>query len=166
MNTIRLLLATFERRTNNLVEVVARDACFGQAVVNCVRTSRIDELFSLATRHDFDVIIVAPDHLVPEPSRKTSHVAIEESLRTIQRIKNQTGTPVIAVCVPQGFEIAAIEAGAEIALGLFFKAEALEAEIRRVLNLSQPVQAAPQIRVSLAGAFWRALQRFVIPRTQ
>jgi len=163
MKTVRLLLGGFERRTNNLVETVARDACFGQAVVDCVRTTRIDELFFLANRHDFDLIIVAPDHLVPEPSRKMPHVSIEESFRTIRRIKNQTVVPIITVCVPPAHELTAIEAGAEAALGLFFKPEALESEVRRVLNLPAQIEAPPQL--SLAGALLRALQRLVVPRT-
>src|SRR5262249_3724924 len=118
MKIVKLLLASFDRRTNNLVEVVVRDACFGRAMVECVRTTRIDELFFRATREEFDFIVVAPDHLVPEPSRKTEQVTMDESLRTIHRIKLQSTVPVIAVSVPKAYELMAIQAGAEAALGL------------------------------------------------
>jgi len=166
MKAVKLLLANFERRTNNLVEVVVRDACFGHGLVECVRTNRIDEFLLLGTRDEFDLIIVAPDHLVPEPSRKTGHVSVDESLRAIRRIKRKSTAPIIAVCAPKAFDLALIEAGAEAALGLFFKPEALELEVRRVLKVPEQVEAPTQVRLSLGAAFLRGLQRLIIPGTQ
>ena len=159
MTTVKLLLANSDRRSSNLSEVVIRDLCFERAIVECTRTSRIDEFLFLGTREQFDLIIVAPDHLVPEPSRKMAHVPVDEALRGIRRIKRQCAAPVIAVCVPAGYESALIEAGADAALGLFFRSEALEAEIRNVMTLPERVEATPQTRWSLVGGFLRGLQR-------
>ena len=159
MKTVKLLLANSDRRSSNLIEVVIRDVCFERAVVECTRTSRIDEFLFLGTREEFDLIIVAPDHLVPEPSRKTAQVSVDEAVRGIRRIKRHSSPPLIAVCVPQGYESVLIEAGAEGTLGLFFRSEALEREVRRVLTLPERVEAAPRVRWSLVGTLLRGLQR-------
>ena len=165
MKTVKLLLASFDRRTNNLVEMVVRDACFGRAIVECVRTARIDELYFFATRDEYDFIVVAPNHLMPEPSRKTEQVTLEESLRTIHRIKLQTAAPVIAVSVARESELATIQAGAEAALGLCFTREALEFEVQRVLNLPPQAEPQPEVSVPASGSFLRALHRLLSPRT-
>ncbi len=159
MKSVKLLLANSDRRSSNLIEVVVRDVCFERAVVECTRTSRIDEFLFLGTREQFDLIVVAPDHLMPEPSRRTAQVSLDEALRGIRRIKRQSSAPLIAVCVPQGYEPVLIEAGAAATLGLFFRSEAIEAEVRRVLTLPEQVEVAPQVRWSLAGALLRGLQR-------
>src|SRR5258708_38568739 len=114
------------------MEVGIRDVCFERAVVECTRTNRIGEFLFLGTREQFDLIIVAPDHLVPEPSRKTEHVSLDEPLRGIRRIKRHSCAPLIAVCTPQGCESVLIEAGAKATLGLFFRSEELDTEVRRV----------------------------------
>jgi len=138
MKTVKLLLANSDRRSSNLSEVVIRDLCFERAIVECTRTSRIDEFLFLGTREQFDLIIVAPDHLVPEPSRKMAHVPVDEALRGIRRIKRQCAAPMIAVCVPAGYESALIEAGAAAALGLFFRSEALEVESCESAHQTEP----------------------------
>ncbi len=165
MKTVKLLLANSDRRSSNLIEVVIRDVCFERAVVECTRTSRIDEFLLLGTREEFDLIIVAPDHLVPEPSRKTAHVSLDESARSIRRIKRHSSAPVIAVCVPKGHESFLIEAGAEATLPLFFGSEALETEISRVLTLPERIEAVPQVRGSLVSALLRSLQRLSMPKS-
>src|SRR5258708_3436126 len=159
MKNIKLLLANSDRRSSNLIEVVIRDVCFERAIVECTRTRRIDEFLLLGTRVQFALIIVAPDHLVPELSRKTAHVPVVEAVHGIRRIKRRSSAAVISVCVPQGCESVLIEAGAEATLGLFFRSEALEAELRRVLVLPEQIEAAPQVRWSLVGALLRGLQR-------
>jgi len=165
MKTVKLLLASFDKRTNNLVEAVVRNVCFGRAMVDCCNTTRIDKLYFMALRDDFDLIVIAPDHLMPEPSRKTDLVPLEESWQMIRRLKAECRIPILAVSVPKAARNAALEAGAVAELGLFFKSEALEEEVRSNLYLPEAVEAAPEEKVPVTNSFWRGLQRF-IPHTQ
>ena len=155
MKTVHLLLGNSDRRINTIIEVAVRDVCFNHAVVECSRTSRVDELLRLGRSDMFDLMVVAPGNLVPEPSRRNSSVSLAEALRVIQSVRTRRSTHILAVAVAEEDRLAVLEAGAENAFGVFFDTEAFKAEIRRVLRIPEPVEESEPVRTSLMGALLR-----------
>ena len=158
MNTFNLLLGNSDRRINNLIEVCVRDVCYNYAVVECFRTSRIDELVRLGSRPVFHLIIVAPANLNPEPSRRTASVDMAEVIRAIRMIKFKTGTPILGVAVPQEEEVRVLEAGAENTFPILFDQETFKAEIRRILRVPEQVETVEEepVRASKVSSFLRS----------
>jgi len=124
--------------------------------VNCVQTGRVDELLSKACRGDYQLIVVDPDHLVPEPTRKAAKIKIEEVVRVIREIKRQHTVPVIAVAAGAEHESELLALGVESVLGLPFNAEALRLEVRRLLRMRERVEATEPARASSVGLLFRA----------
>jgi CheY-like chemotaxis protein len=160
MKTINILLASGERRTNNLIQTLVLDVCYNQAAVNCFQTGRVDELLARGGREGIDLVVVHPGHLSPEPSRRSQTVKIAEVAQAIRAIKAQRFVPVIAVGVSAEDELPLFEAGADGVLRNPFNSEALRAEVTRLLQLPQPVQEAEQTRRSLVAFFARGLELF------
>ncbi len=156
MKTVNLLLGNSDRRINNLLEIAVRDACYNQAVVECFRTSRVDELLRLSSLRRFDLIFIAPENLKPSPSRRPPFVSVAEVIRTMRSIRAFCSTPMIAVAVPEEDELSLLEAGAENTFPLFFDGEALKAEVRRVLRLVEPVEE-PEASRGFIDTFIRRL---------
>jgi hypothetical protein len=159
MKTINLLLANCDRQTNNQIEAAVLDACYNQAAVQCFRTTRVDELLDRGCRERFDLIIVAPNNLLPEPSRRGGQVTIAEVGRTVAAIKRQRHIHVVAVNVPSEFEHRLVEAGADGVLGAPFYAEALKTEVRQLLRLPEATEGPEPARWPFAWLFGRDSQR-------
>jgi hypothetical protein len=145
MKLVHLLLGNSDRRTNTIIEVAVRDVCYNHAVVECFRTSRVDELLRLGRSDMFDLMVVAPGNLMPEPSRPSGSVSMTEALRLIQSVRTRRSTQIIAVGVEEEHRLMVLEAGAENAFGLFLDTEAFKAEVRRVLRIPEQAEepAAP-----------------------
>ena len=163
MKTINLLLGNSDRRINNQVEVAVRDVCYDRAVVECYRTARLDEFIQRGSCEDFDLILMAPDHLLPGPVRRGSRDPIEEAVRAIRTIKEHRTVPIIGVAVPAEHELKVLMAGADNVFGAFFNAEVLKSEVRRVLNLAEIAEEtslAASSRPSFAETIMRGFDRF------
>jgi hypothetical protein len=161
MKTIHVLLGNSDRRINNLVEVAVRDVCYGLALVECFRTARLDEFTQRGSCEDFDLIIMAPKHLLPGPVRKGAGDAIEAGVRAIQTIKEHRAVPILGVAVPAEHELKVLMAGAENVFGAVFNEEVLKSEVRRVLKLAEPVaEPVTPDRPSFAGVLMRGFERF------
>ena len=162
MKRVNLLLGNSDYRINSIIEASVRDVCFNLAVVECFRTSRIDQFLRLGCHPAFDLIFVAPEHLVPEPSRKSKSLSIDEVLGVLRNIRKQRLVPIIGVAVPADLQAAIIEAGAENAFGPFFDTELLKAEVRRVLRLPHQALVEQEVdkpaRWSLANVLKRGFQ--------
>ena len=158
MKVVHVLLGNSERRINNLVEVALRDVCYNQAVVEFTRTQRVDELLHLGCRRRFDLVILAPDNLVPEPSRRAARVSIDEVVRAIRIIKRQHSIPIIGVGVPNEHQMAILEAGVENAFGILFDSELLKSEVRLVLRFPEKVEPTSANRGSFAETLLRGWQ--------
>lgn len=152
-----MLLANNDRRTNNLVQSLVLDVCYNQAAVNCVQTARVDELLTQGCRGGYDLILVNPDNLAPEPSRKGSRVKAEETVRVLREIKRRQTVPIIALAVRAEDDWALQNAGADSVLGLPFGTEPLRQEVRRLLRMSQTVEEPEAPRSSLFGWLVRLL---------
>jgi len=160
MEKINLLVANSERGLSNLIESVVLDACYNQAVVECTRISRGDELVKLGCSGVFQLIVVAANNLLAGPGLRSSSISADEAAGAIRSIRERTTTPVIAVSVFPENEPALLEAGAECVVRLPFQAEKLKAEVRRVLQLPELVEEPVQpTRWSLSDLVWRGLQR-------
>ena len=157
MKNVNLLLANCDQRINKIVEVVVHDVCYNQAVVHPRRTSRVDELLHLGSRDEFDLIIVAPEHLLAEPSRRVSFVSVAEVARAIRLIKARSASPIIAVGVAEEDEFGLLEAGAENSFGPLFDPEALKSAVRDVLKMPEQVEESG--RWSFADALVRGWQK-------
>jgi len=163
MKTINLLLGNSDRRINNLVEVAVRDVCYDLAVVECHRTARLDELTQRGSCGDFDLIIIAPGHLVLGLVRRNPRDPIEEAVRAIRTIKEHRAVPILGVAVPAEHELRVLMAGAENVFGAFFNVEVMKSEVRRVLNLAEKVEEpapARSSRPSFTESLMRGFDRF------
>jgi len=161
MKTINLLLGNSDRRINNLVEVAARDVCYDRAVVECFKTADLDEFIQRGCVEEFDLIIIAPEHLRPGPVRRNTRNAIEEAVRAICTIKEHRQVPIIGVAVPAEHELRILMAGADNVFGVLFNDEVLKSELRRVLGLAEQAEVPPSpSRASFAGVLLRGLDRF------
>ena len=157
MKTVNILLASGDRRTNNIVQTLILDVCYNRAAVNCVQTARVDELLARGGREGFDLVLVSPDHLVAEPSRRSTAVSTVEVARAVSSIKRQRAVPVIAVDVSVEDELPLSEGGADSVLRCPLNGEVLRAEVHRLLHLPQPENETEPTRGSLAGLILRSL---------
>lgn len=157
MKTVNVLLASGDRRTNNFIQTIILDVCYNRAAVNCLPTARVDELLARGGREGFDLIILSPDHLVAEPSRRSRMVNKAEVAQAIGLIKRQRPVPVIAVAVSAEDELPLSQAGADGVLGVPFDGDALRREVQRLLPITDiPVEPEP-VRGSLAAMVLRGL---------
>jgi hypothetical protein len=161
MDRINLLLANADRRMRNLVESIVHDACYNQAVLECARTGRVDELAYEAWSYEFQLVILAADTLQPEPSRRgVAWVELDEILLAIRNMKSHRTTSVIVTgAVPEN-EFLLLEAGADAVLLRPLSSPTLKFEIQRVLGLTEThEEGEPPPRSSLGGLLLRGFQR-------
>ena len=160
MKRVNLLIGNSDRRINNIIEAAVRDVCYNLALVECFRTSRIDQFLRLASHPGFDLVFIAPNALIPEPSRKIASLSTQEVLNVIQKIKNQRIVPVFAVAVPPGLQAAVLEAGADKAFGLAWDGDSLKSEVCQVLRLPDHVRTehCESNRWSLLSTLMRGFQ--------
>lgn len=159
MKTVNLLLGNSERALSQLIETVVLDACYNQAAVECVRSVRADDFVRQAYGAGFQLIILVEGNILPAASRRGSQVSIEDTVIAIRTIHERTGTPVIAISATAEHEVPLLEAGAEAVIGLPFDRNQLNAEVRRVLRLPEPVEYSEPERWSLGGTLLRGWQR-------
>ena len=161
MNTVHVLLANSNRRLNNLIEVAVRDVCYDQLQVECATTVRLDELLRRGCHDAFGLIFVAPDHLVSGPAPRAASISIADAARVIRTIKRRHHAPIIAAGVRPQCELPLLEAGADKVFGILFDRDEFRSEVRRVLNLPEPVaEAEPEpSRWSFAAGLLRGFQK-------
>jgi hypothetical protein len=159
MKTVNLLLASSDRRVNNIVEAAVRDVCFEQAVVECTRATGVDEFLRQSNSGWVDLIMVEPDNLLPTSKRRGLRPSLEQAADAIRSLKSQRSTPVVALNVAPQNQMALLEAGVDNTFAFPLDSDALKTELRRLLNLSEPVEAAPSSGWSLAGSLRRGWQR-------
>jgi hypothetical protein len=160
MHRINLLLANADRRTRNLVESVLHDACYNQAVLECARTGRVDELAYEAWSYEFQLVILAADTLQPEPSRRgVAWVDLDEILRAVRNIKSHRSTSVIVTGATPENEYLLLGAGADAVLLRPLVPETLKHEVQRVLGLTEVHEEPEPPRPSLGGLLLRGLHR-------
>src|SRR5208283_1890250 len=99
MKTVNLLLGSSDRCVNNLLEAAVRDVCYPHAVVECSRAQRIDEFVRQGRSKWANLIVVAPDHLLPMLNRRASRLASDEVANAIREIRTRHDAPVFAVNV-------------------------------------------------------------------
>ena len=138
MKTLYMLLANSDRRLNNLVEVAVRDVCYDQAVVECFHIRRVNDFAARGSCENHDLIVVAPEHLLQDALPKSNRDPIEKAVRTISRVKAHRQVPILAIGVSPENELRMLMAGADHVFGIIFNEEVFKAEVRRVLNISQP----------------------------
>jgi DNA-binding response OmpR family regulator len=160
MDRINLLLADADRRARNLVESVVHDACYNQAVLECARTARVDELAYEAWSYEFQLVILSADTLLPEPSRRrASWVGLDEIVLAVRNIKSHRVTSVIVTGATPEDEYLLLEAGADAVLLRPLVPETLKREVRRVLGLAEVHEEARPARSTFGGLLARGFQR-------
>lgn len=159
MKTVRLLLGNSQARVSNLIETLVRSVCADQAVVETTRTAQAGDFTRLGCEEEFDLIIVLPDNLLPDPSPQGSLGPFGESVRAIAAIRQQCPAPIIAISASPQSESALMEAGVDCVLELPFKCEQVKAAVQQALTLSPPAEQPSKSRGSLAAALMRGFQR-------
>ena len=159
MKSVKVLLGNYDRRINNLVEALVLDVCYDQRSVEFTRMCRANEFFRQGRYAGFDLIVVAPDNLLPEPGRRGDSVALEEVAGAIRTFKSQHSTPIVAIAVSDKDKLPLLEAGADGVMGLPFNCDALKSEVSRALRLPEQVSPAESSKWSLAASFLRGFRR-------
>jgi hypothetical protein len=135
MKTLNLLTGNSDRSICNLIEVMVLDVCYNRASVKTTRAVRIDELAHKACREEFDLMIFAPDNLLPPPGLDLCPQRIVEAIDQIRRVRAPSKMPIIGFAVSPEQEFALTEAGVDCVLGLPFHREELKAAVELRLNL-------------------------------
>ena len=161
MHTLKVLFGGSDKRTNNLIEVAARDVCYGHAVIECIPAAMLHEVAERSSREPLALVVITLDYLGNARRRARSTTAAD-AMEVIRGIKARYLTPVIVLTGSEQDEIPLLEAGADHVFGLFFNQEVLKCELRRLLGVPEYVeQAEPEpSRFSLSNLFARGLQRW------
>src|SRR5437762_6483757 len=120
MKTLNLLIGNSDRRICNLIEVMVLDLCYNRASVNAARAARIDELAHKACREDFDLMIFAPENLLPAPGLEPCPQRILEAICQIRKVRSARKMPIIAFGASPEVEFSLTNAGADCVLGFPF----------------------------------------------
>jgi DNA-binding response OmpR family regulator len=162
MKGFNLLLAGADRRAGNLIEVLVRDVCFTQSVVECTRTGRVDDFIRLARDREFDLVVLAPAHLLPAPGQPGGSRCFQEVLRGLRSVRGRRQIPIVAVNTLPEQQESLLEAGADAVVGVPINYDQLKSEVRRVLRIPEPVAETvveEQPKVSFLGLLLRGFQR-------
>jgi len=135
MKTLNLLIGNSDRSVCNLIEVMVLDVCYNRASVKTTRAARIDELAHKACREDFELMIVAPDSLLPAPGLEPCPQRTIEAFHQIRKVRSSRKTPIIAFSVSPEREFPLTSAGVDCVLCLPFHPEELKAAVELRLNL-------------------------------
>ena len=161
MHTLKVLFGSSDRRTNNLIEVAARDVCYGHGLIECKGAAMLHEVAERASREPFALIVLTLDYL-GNARRRSSRTTAAEASETIRSIKARYHTPIIALTSSAEAEVALLEAGADQVFGMLFNQDVLKCELRRILGISKPAeQIEPEpVRFSFSNLLARGLQRW------
>jgi DNA-binding response OmpR family regulator len=159
MKTLNLLLGHSDRQICNRIEVMVLDVCYNRASVRTTRANRIDELAHKACREEFDLMIVAPDALLPAPGLEPCPERIIEAVRQIRKVRAPRKMPIIAIAVSAEREFRLTNAGADCVLGLPFHPEELKAAVELRLNLPAARPEHSPAENSFAAVLMRGFQR-------
>ena len=157
MKTLHVVLGNTDRAANNRIEAILHDVCFERAIIECARTARSDELVRLASCQWMDLVIFAPDNLLPTPGLKRPGGPFAEALRTAAVIRSESQIPMIAIGVSEHNKLELLEAGVNLALGIPFPTEAFRREAESLLNLASTETLATE---NLAPPTSRWFDRF------
>jgi hypothetical protein len=160
MKTLNLLIGNSDRSICNKIEVIVLDVCYNRATVKSIRASRIDELAHKACREDFDLMIFAPDSLLPAPGLEPCPQRIIEGIEQIRKVRPARKMPIVAFSVSPEREYSLTEAGVDCVLGLPFHPEGLKAAVELRLNLpaARPEHVSTTDN-SLGAVLMRGFQR-------
>ena len=159
-NTIHVLLGNSDRRLNNLIEVAVRDVCYGHAQAECIVSNRLDDMLHRGCRDNFDLLVIAPLHLVSGPVSHASQVSMHETREVIQSIKATRNIPIIVIGVGPQEDQLFLEAGADQTFGCLIDRDHLRVTLRHLLNLAEPVEEEPGAsRWSFGAGLFRAFQK-------
>jgi len=136
---------------NNLVEAAVLDVCSHDACVEFTRLNRLGDFFRHGCHSGYQLLLLAPDHLLPEQGRAGS-VPRHELTDAVQLITSRHSTPLVAVGVAEEDESPLLAAGAIGVLRRPVGGDEIKSEVRLVLGLREPEEAAPA-KWSLAGWF-------------
>ncbi len=153
MKTLHVVLGNTDRAANNRIDAILHDVCFERAVIECARTARSDELVRLACCQWMDLVVFAPDNLLPMAGQRMAGGAFAEALRTARVIRSETLIPMIAIGVSEHNKLELLEAGVNLALGIPFPTDAFRREAEALLNLP-PKEAPASDQVSPAASSW------------
>ena len=159
MKSVYVLLANSNRRTNNLIEVAIRDACYEQVHIECLTTNQLDEVLHRGSSDEVELIFLASDNLVSGPPRHASHCSPADVSRAIRALKKMRSVCIMAVGVLPQDEPLLLEAGADKVFGLLLDRGDVRTEVRRALNLLEPVAEVEGGRWSLGAGLLRGLQK-------
>lgn len=159
MKTLNLLIGNSDRSICNLVEVMVLDLCYNRASVNTTRAARIDELAHKACREEFDLMIFAPENLLPAPGLEPCPERTLEAIRQIRKVRIPRRMPIVAFSVSPEREYHLAEAGVDCVLGLPFHPEELKAAVELRLNLPAAHPEHSAAGDSFGAALMRGLHR-------
>jgi len=159
MKTLNLLIGHSDRGIANLIEVMVLDLCYNRASVNATRAVRVDDLAHKACRDEFDLVIFAPDDLLPAPGLEPCPERTLEAIRQVRKVRTPRKTQIISFAVSPEREFHLSEAGVDCVLGLPFHPEELKAAVELRLNLPAARPDHSNSEESFGTAIVRGFQR-------
>ena len=159
MRKVHLLLGGAERSLNRVIEASVFDVCYNRAAVETTGAIRLGQFSRQGSLGSFDLMILIPECLLPEPNLGGNHVPLDHALATVRTLKQQISTPLIILTASAADQRLFLEAGADAVITEFFQTDRLKAELRRLLGFPEPTEAREMEGWSVAALFFRGLQR-------
>lgn len=158
MKRLHVLLGSADRRINSAVEMCVLDACYNIAAVEAAKVIQLGQFVRHSCLASFDLLILIPDRLLPEPTQPEPMVTVTQSVAAIKALRAQCSAPLLVVCGARDGHRTFLDAGANSVVPELFDTEALKAEVRRLLQLPAPAEEGMSTW-SFASLFFRGLQR-------
>jgi len=144
MKKIRLLLGSADGRINSLIQATVLDVCYNHATVDCTRTVRLCEFVNHAGSGYFDIRVLAPEHLLPEPGHEAGSTPTEKVAQTVWSIKKERPEPLIVLTSSAEEHSRLFEAGADaVVKSVPFNANEFAAAVRELLAIQE--QTNPEV---------------------
>ncbi len=144
---------------NSRIEAAVLNVCYNQATVDFTKTVRLGEFVHHAASGYFNLFVLAPECLLPEPGRLGSPPT-EEIAKAVWSTKKHHVEPLVVLGSSPEDQTRLFEAGADATVPLMpFRGEEFSTVVRRLLRLPQVVAEESSASWSLVGFFLRGLHR-------
>jgi len=136
---MNLLLGNSEQLLTNFVEVLVQDACADMGIVTSTSVRTVEGLILQGLTGRFDLVIVIPNNLVPDPTCARAYDPFAEAAEAIRILKKRCGMPVLVAAAFNGRtteEAILWRAGADRVLELPFHPDEFASTVRDLLTHS------------------------------
>ena len=150
MQTIHVLLGNCEGLLSDYLEALLNEVYGPCAVVQCTRTSWLEEFQRHCRTRSFDLLVLIPSNLRCEDGKTAALNRTAAVVGLIRSLKSRRSPPLLALAVANQRayeEPLFLDAGVDLVLGLPFTAAAMKWAFRRLL-------CAPAVGETLSRRPW------------